>query len=76
MNALETEELTREEIIEDYIVQAFVMGMGTNIPNKKALTFMIECVKVASNASGEKITEQYVRDYIPRYIDMLYKQNY
>ena len=76
MNALETTALTKEEIIEDYIVQAFVMGMGTNIPNKKALTFMIECVKVASNASGEKITEQYVRDYIRRYIDMLYKQNY
>lgn len=76
MNALETTALTKEEIIEDYIVQAFVMGMGTNIPNKKALTFMIECVKVASNASGEKITEQYVRDYIPTYIDMLYKQNY
>ena len=76
MNALETEELTREEIIEDYIVQAFVMGMGTNIPSKKALTYMIDCVKVAVDASGEEITEQYVRDYIPRYIDMLYKQNY
>lgn len=76
MNALEMEELTKEEIIEDYIVQAFVMGMGTNIPNKKALTYMIDCVKVAADASGEKITEQYVRDYIPTYINMLYKQNY
>tara|TARA_R100000742_G_C4234078_1_gene55033 strand:+ start:300 stop:530 length:231 start_codon:yes stop_codon:yes gene_type:complete len=76
MNTLETPELTREERIEDYIVQAFVMGMGTNIPSKKALTYMIDCVKVAVDASGEEITEQYVRDYIPRYIDMLYKQNY
>lgn len=76
MNVLEEEQLSKEEIIEDYIVQAFVMGMGTNIPNKKALTYMIDCVKVAADVSGEKITEQYVRNYIPTYINMLYKQNY
>ena len=76
MNVPNEEQLSKEELIEDYIVQAFVMGMGTNIPSKKALTFMIECLNIASDASGEKITEQYVRDYIPTYIDMLYKQNH
>ena len=39
MNVPNEEQLSKEELIEDYIVQAFVMGMGTNIPSKKALTF-------------------------------------
>ena len=76
MNVIEGEELTREELIEDYICQAFVMGLGTRVPSNCVLTFMIKSVIISVDESGAEITEQYVRDYIPTFIDNLYRQNF
>ena len=76
MNMLHPQYSSYEELIEDHLSRAFAMCLGTKLPEKESLTFLIDCVKVAADASGEEITEQYVRDYIPIYIDKLYKQNY
>ena len=52
------------------------MGLGTRVPSNCVLTFMIKSVIISVDESGAEITEQYVRDYIPTFIDNLYRQNF
>ena len=72
MNMLHPDYSSYEEMIDDYVCQAFVMGMGTNIPNRNVLTNFTSWVIIQHNKDGEKITEQYVRDSIPLYINYLF----
>jgi len=72
MNMLHPEFSSNEEMIEDYVCQAFVMGMGTKTPNKNVLTNFISWVIIQHKKDGEQITEQYVRDMIPQYINFLF----
>ena len=44
MNMLHPQFSSNEEMIEDYVCQAFVMGMGTTTPNKNVLTNFISWV--------------------------------
>ena len=72
MNMLHRQFSSYEEMIEDYLCQAFVMGLGTTTPNKNVLTNFISWVIIQHKKDGEKITEQYVRDKIPQYINFLF----
>jgi hypothetical protein len=72
MSMLHPDYSSYEEMIDDYVCQAFVMGMGTNIPNKNVLTNFTSWVIIQHNKDGEEITEQYVRDSIPLYINFLF----
>ena len=63
-----------EEMIDDYVCQAFVMGMGTTTPDRNVLTNFISWVIIQHKKDGEPITEQYVRDSIPNYINYLFKK--
>ena len=72
MNMLHPDYSSYEEMIDDYVCQAFVMGMGTNIPNRNVLTNFTSWVIIQHNKDGEEITEQYVRDSIPLYINYLF----
>jgi len=74
MNMLHPEFSSYEEMIDDYVCQAFVMGMGTTTPNKNVLTNFISWVIIQHKKGGEPITEQYVRDSIPNYINYLFKK--
>tara|TARA_R100000995_G_scaffold56587_2_gene28016 strand:+ start:4871 stop:5098 length:228 start_codon:yes stop_codon:yes gene_type:complete len=72
MSMLHQEFSSYEEMIEDYVCRAFVMGMGTTTPNKNVLTNFISWVIIQHKKDGEVITEQYVRDSIPKYINFLF----
>ena len=74
MNMLHPEFSSYEEMIEDYVCQAFVMGMGTTTPDENVLTNFISWVIIQHKKDGEPITEQYVRDSIPSYINYLFKK--
>jgi len=74
MNMLHPEFSSYEEMIDDYVCQAFVMGMGTTTPDKNVLTNFISWVIIQHKKDGEPITEQYVRDSIPNYINYLFKK--
>ena len=72
MNMLHQQFSSYEEMIEDYVCQAFVLGIGTTIPNKNVLTNLISWVIIQHKKDGKKITEQYVRESIPQYINFLF----
>ena len=72
MNMLHPEFSSYEELIDDYVCQAFVMGMGTTTPDRNVLTNFISWVIIQHKKDGEPITEQYVRDSIPNYINYLF----
>ena len=74
MNMLHQQFSSYEEMIEDYVCQAFVMGMGTTTPDENVLTNFISWVIIQHKKDGEPITEQYVRDSIPNYINYLFKK--
>jgi|TARA_R100000084_G_scaffold107866_1_gene69033 hypothetical protein len=74
MNMLHQQFSSYEEMIEDYVCQAFVLGIGTTVPNKNVLTNFISWVIIQHKKDGEVITEQYVRDKIPQYINYLFKK--
>lgn len=74
MNMLHPEFSSYEEMIDDYVCQAFVMGMGTTTPDRNVLTNFISWVIIQHKKDGEPITEQYVRDSIPNYINYLFKK--
>ena len=75
MNMLYRQFTSNEEMIEDYLCQAFVLGLGTTTPNKNVLTNLISWVIIQHKKDGEKITEQYVRDKIPQYINFLFTKS-
>ncbi len=72
MSMLHQQFSSYEEMIEDYVCQAFVLGIGTSIPHKNVLTNFISWVIIQHEKNGEPITEQYVRDMIPQYINFLF----
>lgn len=74
MSMLHQQFSSYEEMVEDYSCQAFVLGIGTTTPDKNVLTNFINWVIIQHIKDGELITEQYVRDSIPQYINYLFKK--
>ena len=56
--------------IEDVFSSSFVLGLGVKRPNQNVIENFIDWVKI--QGSEEVLTENFIRDLIPTYINFLY----
>ena len=67
-------DLTEEELIDDTLARAFVMLLGTKMPDGLVMEHMFGWVRVQCNKSNETITEDFILNQIPNYINYLFKR--
>jgi|VirMetMinimDraft_7_1064189.scaffolds.fasta_scaffold295855_2 hypothetical protein len=56
--------------IEDVFSSSFVLGLGVKRPNENVIENFIAWVKI--QGPEEMLTEDFIRDLIPTYINFLY----
>tara|TARA_Y100000114_G_C11728318_1_gene312164 strand:- start:956 stop:1159 length:204 start_codon:yes stop_codon:yes gene_type:complete len=57
--------------IEDTLCKAFIMSLGSSMPNYTAVSNMISWINMKSKEEEETLTEDYIYGCIPRYINFL-----
>ena len=67
-------DLTEEELIDDTLTRAFVLLLGTKMPDRLTVEHMFDWIKVQCNKSNETITEDFILNQIPNYINYLFKR--
>lgn len=67
-------DLTDEELIDDALSRAFVMVLGTQLPEERVMEHMCSWVKIQSNKTDESLTEDFVFSQIPKYINFIFKR--
>lgn len=67
-------DLTEEELIDDTLTRAFVLLLGTKMPDRLTSEHMFDWIKVQCNKSNETITEDFILNQIPNYINYLFKR--
>lgn len=69
--------MSKEEYIqiEDALCQAFVLTLGTKIPEKRCLQNMISWIKLRSEKEQKPLSEQFIYHSIPLYIDFLFSKS-
>lgn len=65
-------DLTEEELIDDTLTRAFVMLLGTKMPDTAVMEHMLSWVKVQNSKTNETLTEDFILNQIPNYINYLY----
>ena len=67
-------DLTEEELIDDTLTRAFVMLLGTKMPDRIVMEHMLSWVKVQNSKTNETLTEDFILNQIPNYINYLFKR--
>ena len=67
-------DLTEEELIDDTLTRAFVMLLGTKMPDTIVMEHMLSWVKVQNSKTNETLTEDFILNQIPNYINYLFKR--
>lgn len=67
-------DLTEEELIDDTVVRAFVMILGTKLPDSRVVEHMLSWIKTQCSKTHEPITEDFILTQIPNYINYLFKR--
>jgi hypothetical protein len=67
-------DLTEEELIDDTLTRAFVMLLGTKMPDIIVWNICLSWVKVQNSKTNETLTEDFILNQIPNYINYLFKR--
>ena len=70
----EYNELTQDEMIEDVLARAFAMMLGVHMPSPEVLTLMQTWVKMEAIDRGVDLTEEFILNQIPNFINYLYRR--
>lgn len=61
--------------IEDTLCKAFVMALGSGMPNYRAVSDMIGWIRKQARLEGERLSEDYIYGCIPLYINFLFNKS-
>ena len=57
--------------IEDTLCKAFIMSLGSAMPERNIVDHMARFVKAHASVEGEALTEDFVYSMIPQYINFI-----
>ena len=58
--------------VEDTLCKAFVMTLGAGMPNYQTVSDMISWIRTQAVVEEEELTEDFVYNMIPQYINHLF----
>jgi len=62
-------------LIEDSLCKAFVLTLGTKIPDKRCFENMVSWVRQRSQKEQKQLTEEFVYNSIPLYLEFLFNKS-
>lgn len=60
--------------IEDTLCKAFIMSLGSSMPNYTVVSNMISWINMKAKEEGETLTEEFIYGCIPQYINFLFNK--